>query len=70
MLGRVIQCNVCVQVRELPLDAVHVQVWSVDSHRLAMALDKRGKLLRIVRGALLSEMGLPDPSNMRLVNLL
>ncbi len=52
----------------LPKGQARVQVYSVDSHRLALYLDKRGKLEGIIRGAVLQEMGLPS-GHVRLANL-
>lgn len=52
----------------LPPEVVRTRVYSVDSHRLAAALDARGELLSLVRSALLGELGLPGGA-VRLVNL-
>lgn len=49
---------------ELPL-----QIYSVESHRLALALDSRGLLMQIVRSAVLQAMGLSNKDNIRLANL-
>lgn len=42
------------QARCLPAQpGLKVQIYSVDSHRLALALDRRGMLVQIVRSAVL-----------------
>lgn len=58
------------QANTLPRDApnLHVQIYSVDSHRLALAMDRSGKLLPTLRSAILNEMGLTDASNVRIAN--
>ena len=56
------------QANLLPKDAAHVQIYSVDSHRLAIALDRGGKLLPTLRAAILNEMGLSG-NNVRVANL-
>ena len=48
--------------------AAHVQIYSVNSHRLALALDRGEKLLPILRGAILNEMGL-SANHVRIANL-
>ena len=52
-----------------PLPLPLPQIYSVDSHRLALALDSRGMLLQIVRSAVLHAMGLSNKDNLRLANL-
>lgn len=56
------------QARLLPADHVHLKVYSVNTHRLAYYLDCTDKLLPLIRGALLQEMGFPS-GNVRLQNL-
>lgn len=46
-----------------------LQIYSVESHRLALALDRRGLLVQIVRSAVLHAMGLTNKDNVRLANL-
>lgn len=46
-----------------------MQIYSVESHRLALALDRRGLLVQIVRSAVLHAMGLSNKDNVRLANL-
>ncbi len=46
-----------------------MKVYSVDSHRLALLLDRRGKLQQVIRGAVLEELGVPS-GQVRLANLL
>lgn len=46
-----------------------LQVHSVDSHRLALALAGRNKLAPMIREAILSEVGITS-GNVRLTNLL
>jgi hypothetical protein len=58
------------QVNALPAGAVTARVYSVDSHRLAAALDRSGRLLPMLRAAIASEMGLSVPEAVRLSNLL
>lgn len=59
-----------VQARCLPeTGAVRLQVYGVDSHRLALYLDSKGQLERIVRGASLRAQGLADTGALRLANL-
>ena len=53
----------------LPVSRPSPQIYSVESHRLALALDRRGLLVQIVRSAILQAMGLPNKDNMRLANL-
>ncbi|KAI3428648.1 hypothetical protein D9Q98_007471 [Chlorella vulgaris] len=59
------------QARCLPThdDSIKVQIYSVESHRLALALDSRGLLMQIVRSAVLQAMGLSNKDNIRLANL-
>lgn len=58
------------QARCLPTQAgLKVQIYSVESHRLALALDRRGLLVQIVRSAVLHAMGLSNKDNVRLANL-
>lgn len=61
----VILCNVW---SELTLHFVCLQVYGVDSHRLALALARQRKLAPIIREAVLGEMGI-NSGNVRLVNL-
>lgn len=56
------------QANILPKDGAHVQIYSVDSHRLAIALDRGGRLLPAMRAAILNEMGLSG-NNVRVSNL-
>ena len=58
------------QVNVLPQDAPNLQVkiYSVDSHRLALALDRTGRLLTTLRSAILNEMDIPT-ANVRIANL-
>ena len=59
----------------LPLAPAHCpssclpQIYSVESHRLALALDRRGMLVQIVRSAVLQAMGLLNRDGLRLANL-
>jgi hypothetical protein len=46
-----------------------VQVYSVDSHRLALNLAAKGTLAPLVREVIMTEMGISS-GNVRLVNLL
>jgi hypothetical protein len=46
-----------------------LQVYSVESHRLALALQRQRKLAPLVREAVLQELGLQS-GNVRLANLL
>jgi hypothetical protein len=46
-----------------------LQIYSVDSHRLALALDRRGMLVQVVRSAVLQAMGLTNKEALRLANL-
>ena len=48
---------------------IRVKVFSLDSHRLALHLDKQGKLLPIVKDAIAHEMG-ERTGNIRISNLL
>ncbi|KAL4428234.1 hypothetical protein ABPG75_002323 [Micractinium tetrahymenae] len=58
------------QARCLPTQpGLKVQIYSVESHRLALALDRRGLLVQIVRSAVLHAMGLSNKDNVRLANL-
>eukprot|EP00887_Chlorella_sp_A99_P004206 scaffold15.g4206.t1 len=58
------------QARCLPeTGPVRLQVYNFDSHRLALYLDRRGQLERLVRGAVLRAQGLADTSSLRLANL-
>ena len=58
------------QVRLLPAGGgVATRVYSVDSHRLALALDRQGRLLPLVRGEVLRSLGREDPGQVRLGNL-
>ncbi len=52
-----------------PERGVTVDVQPVGSHRLALALDKQGKLLPLVQSAVLAELGIKPPP-VRLANLL
>ncbi|KAK9830263.1 hypothetical protein WJX72_010668 [[Myrmecia] bisecta] len=56
------------QGKMLPQEHVQLEVYSVDSHRLALYLDDSHKLLPIVRNAILAEMGY-TPKEVRLHNL-
>jgi hypothetical protein len=58
------------QVNALPKSApaLQVKVYSVDSHRLALYLDRQGKLEALVRAAVLNAAGL-DAGQVRLTNL-
>jgi len=58
------------QVNILPRDAPNllVKIYGVDSHRLALALDRSGKLAAIVKAAILNEMGVSG-NNLRIANL-
>lgn len=56
------------QVNLLPQNCTHVQIYSIDSHRLAAALDRAGKLLPMLRAAISHELGLSG-SNVRISNL-
>jgi hypothetical protein len=58
------------QVAALPAADVHVRLYSVDSHRLALALDRVGRLVPTLRAAVHGELGLPTPEDVRLANLL
>jgi Leucine-rich repeat (LRR) protein len=51
-----------------PKQAAIVKIYSIESHRLAIALDRQGKLLPTVRAAILNEMGL-SANNVRVSNL-
>jgi len=57
------QANIC------PKQAANVKIYSLESHRLAIALDRAGKLLPPIRAAILNEMGL-SANNVRVSNLL
>jgi len=56
------------QARLVPVEDAQLKVYSVSTHRLAFYLDGSNKLLPLVRGALLEEMGFPS-GNIRLQNL-
>ena len=56
------------QANILPKDDVHVRIYSVNSHRLAVTLERADKLMPLIRGAILNEMGLSG-NNIRLSNL-
>lgn len=47
----------------------HVKIYSVNSHRLAIALDKTGKLLPLLQSAILNQLGRASTTNVRLSNL-
>jgi hypothetical protein len=51
------------------LPNVHVKVYSVESHRLALALARQQKLAPLVREAIMGELGAPS-GNVRYANLL
>lgn len=53
----------------VPHPRTPTQIYSVESHRLAMALDRRGMLVQIVRSAVLQAMGLTNKDSLRLANL-
>ncbi|BDA46872.1 probable leucine-rich repeat-containing protein 7 at N-terminal half [Coccomyxa sp. Obi] len=55
------------QARLVPAEHAHLKVYSVSTHRLAYYLDGSGKLLPLIQGALLQEMGFPS-GNVRLQN--
>ena len=57
------------QAKLLPQEHVQLKVFTCDSHRLAFILDQRGKLVPLLRAAILSEMGF-CAGNVRLQNLL
>lgn len=60
------------QARVLPEGGgspVRLAVYGVDSHRLALALDRRGRLEGLVRSAVLRAQGLADTGSLRLSNL-
>lgn len=48
---------------------VGVKIWGVNSHRLAAVLDKREKLVPLVRSAVMEELGCENAGEVRLVNL-
>jgi Leucine-rich repeat (LRR) protein len=56
------------QVNMLPQNKLNVKVYGVTSHRLAISLDKSGKLLPMLRAAILHELGLSG-KNVRISNL-
>lgn len=56
------------QAKLLPEEHVQLKVYTCDSHRLAFILDQRGKLVPLLRAAILSEMGY-RANNVRLGNL-
>ena len=58
-----------VQARLLPEEHVKLQIYSVNTHRLAYYLDAQGQLLPLIRASLLQQMGLPS-GHVRLANLL
>ncbi len=51
------------------VSAPTLQVYGVNSHRLALAMTKAGKLAPLVREAVLQEMGIQS-GNIRVANLL
>jgi hypothetical protein len=53
-----------------PAAAATVKVWGVSTHRLAAALDARGELLPLVRGALGRVMGIKSGDGVRVANVL
>lgn len=53
----------------LSLPSAVLQVYSVESHRLALALQRQRKLAPLIREVILGELGLAS-GNVRLVNLL
>ena len=55
------------QARLLPDDKCELIVHDVDSHRLAITLNRHKKLLPIIRAAILKELDLYEPP--KLVNL-
>jgi hypothetical protein len=57
------------QARLLPEEHVRLQVYSVNTHRLAYYLDAQGQLLPLIRACLLQQLGLPS-GHVRLGNLL
>ena len=52
------------------IEHVRVKIYSVDSHRLALALDKSNKLVPIIRSAILHFHGLSSMDTIRISNLL
>lgn len=56
------------QVNMLPQNKINVKVYGVTSHRLAISLDKSGKLLPMLQAAILQELGLSGKS-VRIANL-
>jgi len=54
----------------IPPDIQHarVKIYSINSHRLAIALDKTGKLLPLLQSAILNQLGRAS-TNVRLSNL-
>lgn len=60
------------QSNMIPTDMEHarVKIYSVDSHRLAIALDKSDKLVPIIQSSILHFFGLTLPQNIRPSNLL
>ena len=56
------------QARLLPEDKCELIVHDVDSHRLAITLNRHRRLLPIIRTAILKELDLYEPP--KLVNLL
>jgi len=55
----------------IPPDIQHarVKIYNVNSHRLAIALDKTGKLLPLLQSAILNQLGRASTANVRLSNL-
>jgi hypothetical protein len=47
-----------------------VQVFGVESHRLALVLAARGELAKLLSRAILAEMGVASSKNVKLVNYL
>ena len=56
------------QARQLPEDTAALKIYSIDSHRLALALDSQGRLLPLVRSTLLGQMGFKS-GDVRIQNL-
>ena len=57
------------QVKDVPGTGGHVKIWSVDSHRLAAALDRRDRLSELVKAPIMRHTG-GNNDGIRLVNLL
>lgn len=68
MLARLTDARVSAP-HHLPPTALTTQVFSCDSHRLALALARRGDLVPLLREAILTEQGLAS-GHVRLANLL